>query len=61
MAMVSARNQILRGGMQTDNRKSIDLTPTEVPVCLYGSLLENGVEMLGSEALPAEWFFPMIW
>jgi hypothetical protein len=39
ISMVSANNQILRAGIQSDHRKTIDLDPYEVPVCLYGCLL----------------------
>ena len=49
--MVSANNQILRAGLLTDLRKSIEMDPSEVPACLYGCLLEEGVEMLGTETV----------
>lgn len=47
-SMVSLRNQILRAGKQTDIRSNIILEPNEIPVCLYGCLLEEGLEMLGT-------------
>lgn len=49
--MVSLNNQILRAGMQTNTRSNIVLEPTEIPVCLYGCLLEEGLELLGTEAV----------
>lgn len=49
VSMVSERNVIFRGGAMTTSRHPLEMAPNEYPVCFYGCLLPDGVEMLGVE------------
>ena len=47
VSMVSARNAVLKGGTVTSIRKAVGMEPEEYPICIYGCLLQDGIEMLG--------------
>ena len=49
VSMVSASNVVLKGGAMTASRQPIEMREDEYPVCLYGCLLVDGMEMLGTE------------
>ena len=49
VSMVSGSNVVLKGGAMTSLRQPIAMQPDEYPVCVYGCLLPDGVEMLGTE------------
>lgn len=49
VSMVSVRNVIIKGGMMTASRHPLAMGSNEYPVCFYGCLLPDGVEMLGVE------------
>jgi hypothetical protein len=54
VSMVSQSNVVLRGGAMSESRQAIEMKPREYPVCLYGCLLPDGVEMLGVEFVGEE-------
>ena len=49
VSMVSKSNVMLKGGAMTSSRHPIEMDEQEYPVCLYGCLLPDGMEMLGTE------------
>ena len=54
VSMVSTNNIVLKGGAMTSTRQTIEMDPEEYPVCIYGCLLPDGVEMLGAEFVKEE-------
>ena len=49
VSMVSKGNVMIKGGAMTSSRHPIEMGEEEYPVCLYGCLLPDGMEMLGTE------------
>ena len=49
VSMVSKGNVMIKGGAMTSSRHPIEMGEQEYPVCLYGCLLPDGMEMLGTE------------
>ena len=49
VSMVSKGNVMLKGGAMTSSRHPIEMDEQQYPVCLYGCLLPDGMEMLGTE------------
>jgi Cys-tRNA synthase (O-phospho-L-seryl-tRNA:Cys-tRNA synthase) len=52
LAMISQQNAVLRGGLTTDHRQSLAIPAEKHPACLFGCLLDHGLEMFGAELCP---------